>query len=641
MNYIKLFNTYKEQLEYLATINETNYPLLILNKENQIINFSKDGTYNRIYQYQCNTEDKYLNIEKNYINPNFFIYPKDVQNINVYDENQELIRVEKLNQLIYSKNNQLPIYKVGLMSDIHYNDYDYSDDNPDTYTPNDSEYSEDLQNVLKYFYDNDIEFITCSGDITTDSVEHMRNYHRCVNKYGYNLPIYTCAGNHDTFPKYTSKDEWKLIDHLNSKFNIIRFADEEFIYNNETITDDEGTSFYFEKEFNNQKDIYIFLNVEYGWGDSEYYDTHHCRYLTQEELLVHQEVQNNDFHLYNTNTLKCFSCLLEKYKNNRCFIFTHLMFENYAGSYHGGENYYRYYYTHQDVLCGDQGEFLDNLVQKYDNNYWFSGHSHYKWNWEKDDHTINITKVNNSYTIHLPSLSCPFPLKVNYYTTDLPASEAGIMEVYQDYVIINGLILKDRNFNTEDNQNFPNSKLEYVKANMFTVPEGNESYVEQLDDNYILMHIKYINSEDHDINNIYLNPGNINSSNFNNLIPILRFEDIIGTNNLIIEDNSLTDEEKDMLVNEFTKAIITNHKIGFRDNTTDPEIFDYYFESNHVYSMYQNGIIFKISHESPFVDYEYIDIKLKMKIGFIHEKYPNQILPIAIFKLQSNKKEED
>ena len=77
------------------------------------------------------------------------------------------------------------------------------------------------------------------------------------------------------------------------------------------------------------------------------------------------------------------------------------------------------------------------------------------------------------------------------------------------------------------------------------------------------------------------------------------------------------------------------HNIGFRDNTTDPDEWNYYFENDHIYTTYAQGIIFKISSQSRFKNLS-LHIQLQGKIGFIHEGYMNKYLPIAIFKLKTN-----
>ena len=318
---------------------------------------------------------------------------------------------------------------------------------PDTYTDDGAEYSDDLKNALQYFYDNNVDFISCSGDITTDYRRHFRNYKLCVDTYGNGQAIYTCVGNHDTKPKDRAKEEWKGIDSINANYDIHR------------VDDKDGTSFYFVKELDNdKKDVYIYLNLSYGYYDEldenateeDYsntsYNTHYPRLLNDDELLVKtpEEIEWDDFHLYSPDTLRWLADVLEEYKDDRCFIFTHLMFNGKAGSYHGHEGYYDYFSNHADVIRGDQGIFLEDLLNKYDNNYWFSGHSHYKWLWEKYDHTINVTKSNNSWNIHIPSLSRPLPIKIYGYQNAPQDAEGAIMEVYNDYVV-NEILNKFKN----------------------------------------------------------------------------------------------------------------------------------------------------------------------------------------------------
>ena len=131
------------------------------------------------------------------------------------------------------------------------------------------------------------------------------------------------------------------------------------------------------------------------------------------------------------------------------------MFNEYTGSYHGEDGYYKYYENHSDVLKGDQGDFLKQLANKYSNNYWFSGHSHYKWIWEKYDHDINVCKSTNSYHIHIPSLSRPLPSGIVNYYSSVKASEGGIIEIYEDYIVIKGIVFKDEKDNNYINKFLP------------------------------------------------------------------------------------------------------------------------------------------------------------------------------------------
>lgn len=606
MNNIKLFNSVQEQRDYLEFEADYNQPHLSYNLESKEIKHTKDITNGLIFKYA--NDDGNLNNYRdvNYgCNNKYTIVPKEVSYINVYNKwTGELVRQEEVNHL-----KEDPIYKVGLLSDIHYNDSD-TDQDPDTFYDDGSEYSQDLQNALSVFNEHGVDFITCAGDITLDSRKHFRNYKLCVDKYGYNIPIYTCTGNHDTKPADRAREEWMTIDSINSTYDLHR------------IDDPQGTSFYFVKELeNNKKDVYIYLNISYGYYDEcsteeEYnntrYDTHYPRLLRQDELLVHSEVEEFDFHLYSPATLTWLANVLEEYKNDRCFIFTHLMFGgNKAGSYHGSEGYYDYVADHYDYIRGDQGMFLENLLENYDNNYWFCGHSHYKWIWEKYDHTINVTKTNNSWNIHLPSLSRPLLLK-RWYQTAPQDAEGAIMEVYNDYVVIKGIVFKEENIDDISSKltQLPDNETIEITKNMFIIPEGSATSIESGENGELVINTSY------DGSNIYLNPGNVNSSNYDNLVPVLRIDELY-----ILNDDGL----------DLTDEVLPERTIGFRDTISD-SAYRYYLESNHIYNLYSNGLLFKISSQSSYKNIN-LHIHMKARIGFIDEGYTNKFLPIAIFKL--------
>lgn len=613
MNNIKLFNTARDQHNFLEYAADYKLPHLSYNLETKELKHTKDVTNGLVFKYVLNGDEK-----NEYLNYNFgceneyTITPKDIDAINSYDkETGELINVYPIN----SQLTEDPLYTVGLLSDIHYNDTD-EDNTPDTYTDDGAEYSDDLKNALQYFYDNNVDFISCSGDITTDYRRHFRNYKLCLDTYGNGQAIYTCVGNHDTKPKDRAKEEWKGIDSINANYDIHR------------VDDKDGTSFYFVKELDNdKKDVYIYLNLSYGYYDEldenateeDYsntsYNTHYPRLLNEDELLVKtpEEIEWDDFHLYSPDTLRWFADVLEEYKDDRCFIFTHLMFNGKAGSYHGSEGYYDYFSNHADVIRGDQGMFLEDLLNKYDNNYWFSGHSHYKWLWEKYDHTINVTKSNNSWNIHIPSLSRPLPIEIYGYQNAPQDAEGAIMEVYNDYVVIKGIVFK--NSSLDGGQigidTYNDSDMEYVTAEMFTIQENSLTSIYDAENNIVHIDTTY------DGKDVYLNNGTVTSANFDNLLPVLRFEYI-----------HITDDEGNII----TRNILNECKIGFRDNTTDPNQWPYYFEDNHIYTNYPQGVLFKVSSASEYKNMN-IHIDIRFKIGFKYEGYINKFLPIAIYKL--------
>ena len=603
---IRLFDTAQQQRDFLEFEGDFNQPHLSYNYETKELKHTKDITNGLIFRYANGIGDlvNYEDLNRGYENV-YNVIPNDVTFINVYNKwTGELIKRESVKTI-----NEEPLYKVGLLSDIHYNDSD-TDQDPDTFSDDGAEYTQDLQNALEVFNEHGVDFITCSGDITLDSRQHFRNYKLCVDKYGHNIPIYTCTGNHDTKPADRAREEWMQVDSINSTYELNR------------IDDPQGTSFYFVKELENgKKDVYIYLNISYGYYDEcsteeEYdntgYDTHYPRQLRNDELLVKSEAEWDDFHLYSPATLIWFANVLEEFKNDRCFIFTHLMFGgNKAGTYHGVEGYYDYVANHYDYIRGDQGMFLENLLESYNNNYWFCGHSHYKWVWEKLDHNINVTKTNNSWNIHLPSLSRP--LKVERWYQSAPRdAEGAIMEVYNDYVVIKGIVFKTSS--TVENMNaiyeFPDSQTTQITSDMFSIPEGSATSVEQGEDNWVIINTIYDGTE------IFLNTGEVNSSNYDNLFPVLRVDELYITN----------DEGTDL-----TLELLEERALGFRD-TISESTWRYYLENNHIYTLYSNGLLFKFSSQSAYQNTN-LHIHIKARLGFINEGYTNKFLPIAIFKL--------
>lgn len=648
---IKVFDTEYEQRVALNNINENNYPLILINKENNTIFYSKDGTKNEVITYNNN---EYLPFDKNDINE-YFVIPNDVDNLNIKNTTTNTTTSKSISCKYNKIYNNTPLYTVGLMSDIHYEDRD-TDEDPDTITLEDmevsqqSEFAPDLVNGLQFFANKHVDFISCCGDIGTNSTQHFVNYKLCVDTYCEDMTIFTCCGNNDTKAKYSDHNLWNSVSAIdpNNDYEITYFQDYENFYDSTTgncyATEQSGngTSYYIKKYYNNGEDfdVYIYLNIEYGWRDPNSYSSHDCVKLTQEELLVHTEVdQENDYHLYNPQTLECLANILEEFKNHRCFIFTHPMIPEKAGNFHisslVNQNYYAYAYdfrnnnyNHIDVLRGDQKEFIMNLMEQYDNNYWFCGHSHYKWKWQILDHNINITKTGNSYNIHLPSMSRPLAYACTGYQSAYKDSEAAIMEVYKDYVVIKGVVLKenDNDYNQDPYDlilNCSDDNLSYVTANMISKYGNNSSTVEQLENDYVQINYQYNQQGSSIDNDLYLNDGTIKAINYGNYVPVLRFEDI-----QIWYDGM----PEGATIESVTQAIMTESKIGFRSNTSTPYL--YYFYSNFNYPLYPNGINFKMSSGSSYRNY-LIHVKFKAKLGFVEIGYLNKFLPIACYKLPS------
>jgi hypothetical protein len=260
-------------------------------------------------------------------------------------------------------------------------------------------------------------------------------------------------------------------------------SDYEIHYQDET-TDLGKSSFWFEVPIKgtNKSDIYIFLSVNYDNNES-----YANKILTTESPNIQPLIDYVGFmpsqyniQLYDNLTLIWFKNLLEQFSNKRIFIFTHLFFVHKAGSNNINNGYFHYggiwdrwkmSETSAYCPCGIQFEFLNKLNNEYKNTIWFTGHSHLKWNWQTVDPNVNIN--NNEYNIyrpddndfvkdmhylrksdepisksgfnvHIPSTCRPLKLSSGYDIA-YGDSEGAIMDIYEDYVDIRGVVFKDSN----------------------------------------------------------------------------------------------------------------------------------------------------------------------------------------------------
>lgn len=394
------------------------------------------------------------------------VSPYAADHIGVYDKNTQ----EKLGELPLSRlsvpYDSKRLYRVGLLSDIHFNETDTSDDDPDTHGDDGSEYYNDVLNVLNYFGsktedDSKVDFISVAGDISTNSINHIRNFYLMLKKYaqvdGDEIPFFSCYGNHDhaatvdgrsstdgnfnlwddtKYEGYTHVRHWNQLmcseeykEHLEQSHGLRNF--DHYI---DDIDDTGYATFSFEKVLpNNKFDVYIYFSVNYDrLGESR--ATKRIFYnKDSNELTKAQENINKifeytyqtlypgkkpedrtaeectyDVQIYDSGAIIWLLNKLEQYKEHRVFIFTHQFFPHKAGNYNNEDE--RGYYSYAGLsepgrissgssycLSGIQFEMLNYLNNKYSNAIWFTGHSHYKWEWQQYDPTINVTNKEYDY----------------------------------------------------------------------------------------------------------------------------------------------------------------------------------------------------------------------------------------------------
>lgn len=295
------------------------------------------------------------------------------------------------------------LYRFGLLSDVH--DYDESDAYP----------SDDFNEALSVFNDKEtVEFTCICGDITQNGTEaELQKYQTDVQTYSPNTPVYTTTGNHDCVQGASAINEtlWKTYTGQDICFELSK-----------TLS-------------NGKTDHFLFFGMT-SWS------------------------LGSSGTPYNATNITWLSNKLESYKNERCFVFTHLFFPDRAGNLGMIYPYYNW-------LGGSQLTQIQALCDKYVNSIWFSGHSHWKWYLQKYEDDANIYRAYDSsgnptcgWCVHVPS--CASPIDSDYSSTGTSSSlaptfsttgrvskplesEGAVVDVYENYVDIRGIVFKGPN----------------------------------------------------------------------------------------------------------------------------------------------------------------------------------------------------
>ena len=298
------------------------------------------------------------------------------------------------------------LYRFGLLSDVH------NEDSQST------ENAQDFINALTELNNKEsIEFICITGDLTQYSYNtgniatEMTLYQNNLNAAGVNKPVYVTTGNHDC-PGSTDVDYTTFYQKAGLS-DIAPSSGATASYEvTKTHTTSGGTTV---------TDHFLFLTMRrYEFTSSTYYDA----------------------------DITWLGNKLEAYKNDRCFVFTHMFFPDYAGNLNG-------IYPSGNWLSGPQLTSLKNLIDSYPRSYWFSGHSHWKWYLQKYQDKANIYPTSNSgrttgWAVHIPSCASPIDSDGSSRVSMPLQSEGGVVDVYEDYVDIRGIEFKgpgDSNYN--------------------------------------------------------------------------------------------------------------------------------------------------------------------------------------------------
>ena len=246
----------------------------------------------------------------------------------------------------------------------------------------------DFERALKFFNAKGVAHTCICGDISQNGTVSEFQSWQAVAALA-NAPIYTTTGNHDATKNGIAPDVWA------------------------TYT---GLPLVFERsvESNGKVDHFLFLGMSV-WNFTAGYLDYHLAWLESK---------------------------LEAYRNERCFVITHLFFPERAGNLNN-------IYPSGNWLRGEQLEKLEALCDNYVNSIWFSGHSHWEWQLQKYQDRANIYRTYNAalqptsgWCVHIPSCGVPITSNGSSREDNTEGSEGTIVEVYENHIDILGVDFK-------------------------------------------------------------------------------------------------------------------------------------------------------------------------------------------------------
>lgn len=281
----------------------------------------------------------------------------------------------------------------------------------------------DFQRALTYAESN-CDFTCICGDLTVNGTDsELTQYKSVIDGYAKTKPVYAVGGNHDSIP-----------------------ADMTY----SRLTPYTGKPMYYSFEMNN--DVFIMLS-HYGMYEGAGISWRSSKFVSVEELQW----------LYET---------LEANRNKRCFVFNHVYpYEDRVGD--ANRIYNGKYWETQD---SGVGQAFISLLKHYKNTILFHGHSHLRFYLQELDKKANYSSEVGYRSIHIPSISVPRDMaESSGYTNVYAESEGYIVDVYDDYIILNGRDFID---NDADGHILPiatykiDTTLQTIAAGTFTDSTG-------------------------------------------------------------------------------------------------------------------------------------------------------------------------
>lgn len=308
------------------------------------------------------------------------------------------------------------LYRFGVLSDIHLKDASFGVDEESMYDTADS--LNDYARALTFFKSNGVDFVCVDGDIVASSwtlataeegnapgewLAEIQLFRQYNDTYMPDTPIYATSGNHDA-------NIWGYSHAANGMQQLVS------VYEDGTKTAEQvweeivGSPLRFKVE--QGEDVLLFFPMYY-WHYAQLFRKADLTWLTEE---------------------------LETNKERRVFLFFHPMLNNTYDVNGDGMS---------DTSTSYNLPAMRELIHKYPNVIWFTGHSHYDLWREGSIQPDGVTPYTNPNTyqtgdsmtmIHCPS--CAFIREKNASGStirDYPGSQGLMVDVFKDRAIIKGI----------------------------------------------------------------------------------------------------------------------------------------------------------------------------------------------------------
>ena len=359
-----------------------------------------------------------------FINAN--IAPKGADHISVYDNEGNIVGTIPLGHL--QPQEEEPLYKFGLLSDIHVDTSDYNYSQYINTYPYSDEGQGDFQRAIKWLLDNEnVDMFCACGDLSQNgTTSEFAMPQGVISNYlptSKGVPFYTCTGNHDVKTAGGNGFGTYFLRSFEQSWTGMTNFERSTAFNE---------SFCFDKAVGDKTDHFIFFSMySYSLGSTA--------------------------SPYNDADITWLRGKLDAWKNERVFVFTHLFFPDYAGNL-GRVNGSGGIYPSGNWLGGSQLTTLSGFLSAYPNAIWFSGHSHWQRDLQRYQKNLNADRygTNGAWTVHVPSLALPIDSAYTNLNSETEAnrvekpleSQGGVVYVYADRIEIRGI---DFNINASQN----------------------------------------------------------------------------------------------------------------------------------------------------------------------------------------------